>query len=76
MNVCLETEYFSTNRKMLTVLPIPNTPTREFHKDFRIIILLPTLFKVLERIIFNKLNNYVTKNNNYLKINRDLEKVI
>ena len=58
-NSCLKTSYFPQNWKMATILPIQKAEKNKlFPQNYRPISLLPTISKIFERVILNRLKNH------------------
>lgn len=62
-NLCLTRGEFPTNLKRSIVIPIFKTGNRDSVDNYRPISLLPTLSKILEKIINTRLQNYLEKYN-------------
>ena len=60
---CLEIGYFPQPWKQANVIPIHKKNSKQDVKNYRPISLLPICGKILEKIIFDKLYNYVFSNN-------------
>ena len=63
INQCIAKSYFPTSWKMALVTPLPkvNNPVEYCH--FRSISILPTLSKVLEKVLQNQIQDFVEENN-------------
>ena len=63
VNVCLENGFFPDSWKLSIVRPIPKTAAPEAHSDLRPISLLPVLSKILERVAYTQISDYVNTKN-------------
>lgn len=63
VNCCLETGYFPDIWKTSLVKPLPKTNNPEAYNELRPISILPTMSKIIERIIITQMFDYVTGNN-------------
>ena len=61
-NKCIEKEIFPVTLKQ-TQIPIPKINSPTYFSDFRPILLLPTLSKIFEKIIYKQMISYLTKYN-------------
>ena len=48
--------------KIAKITPIPKITSPKSPKDYRSISILPTLFKVFEKVIYSRLYSFVTNN--------------
>ena len=62
VNCCLELGYFPECWKLSLIKPLPKTKKPATYGDLRPVSILPALSKVLERIIYNQLYEYVVNN--------------
>ena len=62
-NKCLEEECFPDNFKLSHVIPIPKTVAPKELGDFRLISLLNMFSKIFEKILKNKMLNFINNNN-------------
>lgn len=62
INNCLEEGYFPEKWREAVICPIPKVSSPTELKDLRPISLLPVLGKVLEKIVYNQMNDYLNKN--------------
>ena len=60
---CLETGYFPQSWKQANIIPIHKKNSKQDVKNYRPISLLPICGKMFEKIIFDKLYDYVFSNN-------------
>ena len=60
---CIAAEKFPRIWKKANVIPIHKKNERNLLKNYRPISLLPICSKIFERLIFNSLYNYISKNN-------------
>ena len=60
---CLETGYFPQSWKQANIIPIHKKNSKQDVKNYRPISLLPICGKIFEKIIFDKLYDYVFSNN-------------
>lgn len=63
INSCLEVGYFPRPWRESVVCPIPKKPNPETTQDLRPISLLPIISKVLERIVYVQISQYISDNN-------------
>lgn len=63
LNLCLSSGIFPNVLKDSIVVPVFKSGERDSITNYRPISLLPTLAKILEKIINHKLVNYLEKNN-------------
>lgn len=63
VNSCLEAGYFPQPWRESIVCPIPKVSNPEALQDLRPISLLPVVSKVLERVVYVQLSQYLIKNN-------------
>jgi hypothetical protein len=59
INCCIEQSYFPAKWKTALVTPLPKTSTTTSLNDLRPISLLPTLSKILEKIVYQQMIAYV-----------------
>ena len=62
INQCLHTGVFPDNMKLAKVIPIYKKGDPLEMSNYRPISLLPSISKVIERVVFNQLNMYLYKN--------------
>ena len=64
MNICINLEYWLSHFKQSStvIIPKPNKQTYDNSKSFRPIVLLNTLGKLIEKVIADRLQFHVTKN--------------
>ena len=62
VNLCLEVGYFPAIWKEALVCPLPKIPNPKAYSDLRPISLLPFLSKVLERIVYQQVFEYICIN--------------
>lgn len=62
INVCIEKSIFPTGWKEGRVVPVPKIDSPQDLKDLRPITILPTLSKILERIIETQLRDHIAVN--------------
>lgn len=60
LNTSLETKTFPKLWKQALIRPLPKVKTPSSANDFRPICILPTLSKVLERVVHKQLTDYIT----------------
>ena len=60
INSCIECEFFPSEWKDATVLPLPKVENPVSYKDLRPISILPSLSKVLEKIIDGQLREHLS----------------
>lgn len=63
VNCCLETGYYPEMWKISLVKPLPKTANPQAYNELRPISILPTMSKIVERIINVQMYDYVTENN-------------
>lgn len=63
VNKCLESSTFPKAWKNSNVIPVPKVANPEEYAQFRPISILPTISKILERIVHNQVSEYVKTNN-------------
>lgn len=63
INCCLEQGYFPESWKQSLIVPLPKTPNPVDYSDLRPISLLPILSKILEKVIYQQLNEYLNEKN-------------
>lgn len=63
INCCLESSYFPNKWKISLIKPIPKIKEPKSFNDLRPITLIPTLSKILEKIVQPQIYNYVINNN-------------
>ena len=60
-NKCLQEENFPDTLKQSQIIPVPKINSPTALTDFRPISLLPTISKIFEKILYNRMINYLTK---------------
>ena len=60
-NKCRQEENFPDTLKQSQITPVPNINSPTALTDFRPISLLPTIPKIFEKILYNRMINYLTK---------------
>lgn len=63
LNCILETSNFPIDWKKALIIPVPKISNPTTYADLRPISILPTLSKILERIIYNQMNDFFNANN-------------
>jgi hypothetical protein len=63
INKCLEAGEFPESWKDSLVIPLPKCVEPKSHGDYRPISVLPTMSKILERVVHEQLSQYVNDNN-------------
>nr|CAI5840107.1 unnamed protein product [Callosobruchus analis] len=63
INICLERGYFPSCWKVAVVTPLPKVHNPKSLNDLRPISLLPVLSKVLERIVYLQICDYLNRHN-------------
>ena len=58
INKCIDESYFPHLWKIAKIIPIPKKPHTNLINDLRPISILPTMSKVLERILYNQIYQY------------------
>ena len=61
--VSLNDERFSSEWKKANVVPIHKKDDKQIVKNYRLVSLLPICAKILERIIYNRIFEYLIENN-------------
>ena len=61
-NACMDASVFPSDSKMAKVVPIIKSDDREDFNNYRPISVLPTVARVLERLIYEQLHNYFAEN--------------
>ena len=59
----MQTGYFLDNLKIATVVPIYKGDDKRLVNNYRPISVLPMFSKILEKIIFTRISNFVVQNN-------------
>lgn len=59
VNVCLENGYFPDAWKVSLIHPVPKVTVPESFSDLRPVSLLPVVSKILERIVYDQINNHI-----------------
>lgn len=62
VNLCLEVGYFPASWKVALVCPLPKIANPKTYSDLRPISLLPFLSKVLERIVYQQVYDFLNQN--------------
>ena len=62
-NKSLQTGCFPDNLKIAKVVPIYKGDDKTFVNNYRAIFVLPVFYKILEKIIFTRISNFVVQNN-------------
>lgn len=62
INCCNEQGYFPTIWKSSVVIPLPKNNSPKNYIDLRPVNILPALFKVIEKVVYSELNDYVISN--------------
>lgn len=63
INFCLEIGKFPNFWKVACIKPIPKVSNPTNYSDLRPISILPVCSKILEKVVFNQIYNFVTENN-------------
>ena len=62
INNCIETSYFPNHWKIAKIIPIPKTAAPASCSELRPISILPTMSKLIERILFDQIYKYAQLN--------------
>lgn len=63
INACLTKSYFPKAWKIANVIPIPKEPNPQSVESFRPISILPAMSKIIERVMKNQMQDFVSHNN-------------
>jgi hypothetical protein len=72
----IETGIVPDKMKIARIIPIFKSGDNRLFSNYRPISVLPIFSKILERVVHNRLMNYINNIRYYLKINMALEKII
>ena len=73
---CLENGKFPLEWKKANVVPVHKKGDKKILENYRLISLLPITKKIFERILYNNMFEFFTKNDLNLTTNQDLNQVI
>jgi hypothetical protein len=62
INKCLESSIFPKAWKYSNVIPVPKVPDPEEYSQFRPISILPTISKIIEKIVHDQVSEYIKIN--------------